>query len=495
MKIALLISGYLRTFKTTIFSIKETILNNNEVDIYMHITKNENEDIYMNNNDFNEMIILINMQLKPKCILIEKNGFFSEDIKTNDLYNQWLKYYKLNEIKKQNENIYNYKYDIVIKYRYDVIIEEELNFNEFNKNIIYIPFDSKIDKSKLTNKNDMFVCDILAYGDSNIMDKYFNIFFHLSEYIKLYGIISETILYYHLSKNNIKINFFYNKFNVILSECNLIAICGDSSSGKTTLSTKLQNIFSKAFIMECDRYHKWERNDKNWNTLTHLNPDANYLIKMKKDVFSLKIGQNIYQVDYNHKTGKFTSPEYIKNEKNIIVCGLHTLYNNNAIYNFKIFMDTDINLKYQWKIIRDTTKRGHSKKNIIENIKKRQDDYNKYILPQKYNSDLIVRFYNNNIFDLDSFDEIKIINKELHLMLSISNKYNIFDIIYVFQKYNINIIQQKILENYNTIVFEKYVQIKELFDEFINLKLNLENFLSNDFYEYILFIIMKLNSM
>jgi hypothetical protein len=76
MKIALLISGYLRTFKTTIFSIKETILNNNEVDIYMHITKNENEDIYMNNNDFNEMIILINMQLKPKCILIEKNGFF-----------------------------------------------------------------------------------------------------------------------------------------------------------------------------------------------------------------------------------------------------------------------------------------------------------------------------------------------------------------------------------------------------------------------------------
>ena len=29
---------------------------------------------------------------------------------------------------------------------------------------------------------------------------------------------------------------------------------------------------------------------------------------MQKDVFDLKIGKNIYQVDYDHKTGNFTSP-------------------------------------------------------------------------------------------------------------------------------------------------------------------------------------------
>ena len=43
--------------------------------------------------------------------------------------------------------------------------------------------------------------------------------------------------------------------------------------------------------MECDRYHKWDRHDTNWNNYTHLNPDANYITKMCDDVFDLKFGR------------------------------------------------------------------------------------------------------------------------------------------------------------------------------------------------------------
>ena len=50
MRVALLISGYLRTFKINIPIIKEKIIEKfKNVDIYVHITKNESEsDVYLN---------------------------------------------------------------------------------------------------------------------------------------------------------------------------------------------------------------------------------------------------------------------------------------------------------------------------------------------------------------------------------------------------------------------------------------------------------------
>ena len=49
-------------------------------------------------------------------------------------------------------------------------------------------------------------------------------------------------------------------------------------------------------IFECDRYHKWERNDENWNNITHLDPQANYLFKMKNDILELFNGWRL--IDY-----------------------------------------------------------------------------------------------------------------------------------------------------------------------------------------------------
>ena len=59
----------------------------------------------------------------------------------------------------------------------------------------------------------------------------------------------------------------------------IIGITGPSGVGKTTLSkliTYLYNI-KDTLILSGDDLHKWERNDPNWNTYTHFNPDANNL--------------------------------------------------------------------------------------------------------------------------------------------------------------------------------------------------------------------------
>jgi uridine kinase len=191
------------------------------------------------------------------------------------------------------------------------------------------------------------------------------------------------------------------QYKLILSKCNIIAISGDSGSGKTTLMKHLKGLFfeSNVINLETDRYHKWERGNENYQTITHLNPDANYLELMSDDVYNLKIGNDIYQVDYDHTTGKFTNKQLIESKDNIILCGLHTLYNQkmNDIIDIKVFMDTDRELIKKWKIERDVNERGYSLERVIQQMESRDSDYYKYIDSQKENADIVIQFYEDTL--------------------------------------------------------------------------------------------------
>lgn len=247
---------------------------------------------------------------------------------------------------------------------------------------------------------------------------------------------------------------FYINYKLILSKNNVIAISGDSGSGKSSLMEILKSLFEydNILTLETDRYHKWERGDNNYNNYTHLNPYANHLDKMYEDVSNLKIGYEINQVDYDHSNGKFTQPNIIKSKENIILCGLHTLYDNKIhnLFNIKIFMDTDRTLIKKWKIKRDIEERSHNLEKILKQIEIREKDYYKYIINQKNNTDIIINFYED-------------LNKLLQCKLLIKNN-NI-----------INKIIKKILELNYIIVFDNNI-----------LTINLKN---NDYYVEIFNII------
>lgn len=466
MRVALLISGYLRSLNLNLECIQEKILSKfDSVDVFLHLTKDEHtKDKYYNDIQQKD-IDKIKSVLNPLVTLEESTVYFYSDKKQNDVFNACFKYYKLNKIKKEYESLFG-KYDLVIKYRPDLNLSSDLVIT--NKSVITIPEESKVDRSKLKDPSDPNLCDIFAYGPSEVMDRYFDIYVNLHTLMKKYGTAPETLLFYHLNDSGVPYQKENINYGVILSSCNLFAICGDSGSGKSTLGKLLKTFFSNSFLLECDRYHKWERNDKNWSEYTHLNPEANFIAKMKNDIFDLKVGKSIYHVDYDHNSGKFTDQRQIDSSDNIIVCGLHSLYKpDKDVYNLSIFMDPDINLKQDWKIKRDCEKRGYTKEQIIKQIESRRNDYETYIEPQKENSDVIVNFFQES---------------DLCLRVLINKKFNISPILDAFLKHNI-LFNYQTTNNRHEFIF-KYYTDSQLWNFNIDVP--------HKYYYYILFLILNL---
>lgn len=249
---------------------------------------------------------------------------------------------------------------------------------------------------------------------------------------------------------------------------NYIAVCGDSGSGKSTLSNLLSNNLGDCYVLECDRYHNWDRHSPNWEKFTHLDINANDLKTMDVDVSCLINKKSVLRKDYDHFTGKFTDPEEIKPKNNLIVCGLHSLYCT-SFFDLKVFMDTDNPLRIHWKIFRDSTSRNHSIDFIKKQIEKRKNDYEKYIKPQKYKSDVIVNFYSETE---DSVDIAKGLGKRLKIL--VKNDRNIEGVIRLYKQKNITYKLTR-NENYNELEIINSCEIN-----------------SSHFYDYIIICLLEL---
>lgn len=180
-----------------------------------------------------------------------------------------------------------------------------------------------------------------------------------------------------------------------------IGIAGDSGAGKSRLLLMLDELFCEEQILniEGDGDHKWERGSENWKDMTHLNPQANYLYRQAEDLHILRDGNAVKRTNYNHDTGTFTGKEKVSPRPYIVLCGLHSLYlpQMRQVLDMKIFLDTDENLRYYWKVNRDRTDRGHDTAGVIRQIEARRQDAEKYIYPQKQYADLIIRYFDKNL--------------------------------------------------------------------------------------------------
>lgn len=218
---------------------------------------------------------------------------------------------------------------------------------------------------------------------------------------------------YILYKYGIRSNRVYKK----REHATIIGIGGDSGVGKSTLKHTITQLLGVDNIVpiESDGDHKWGRGDQSWETITHLNPKANYLYRQAQYLKALKNGVNIERVEYDHHTGQFTAPKKVYSNDYILVAGLHPFYlpQTRKLIDIKIYLDTQESLRRHWKILRDTELRGYSMDKIMEQITMREVDAQKYIHPQMAYSDLIVRYFTEESFEIGNPST----NPNLHLKL------------------------------------------------------------------------------
>ncbi len=177
----------------------------------------------------------------------------------------------------------------------------------------------------------------------------------------------------------------------------ILGIVGDSAAGKTTLTKGIAQFLGPedVTVICTDDYHRYDRKQRAEIGITALHPDCNYLDIMQQHLSLLRTGQPILKPIYNHSTGEFDPPEYIKPNRFVIVEGLLGYSTRGArdAYDVKVYLAPPEELRAQWKIKRDTQKRGYTEAQVRAEMLKREPDSDAYIRPQRQWADLVVSFY------------------------------------------------------------------------------------------------------
>jgi phosphoribulokinase len=177
----------------------------------------------------------------------------------------------------------------------------------------------------------------------------------------------------------------------------MIAVGGDSGTGKTTLCRGLDAIFGSERIETIclDDYHSLDRAQRKAVDLTALNPRANNFAAMEEDLWALREGRAIDKPIYDHANGTFTGPEHVEPKEIVVVKGLFPLYTRalRSLFDVTVWLDPEAEIKAAWKTQRDTLQRGYSEGEVSAEMERRRPDIEKYIAPQAKSADLTVTFY------------------------------------------------------------------------------------------------------
>jgi phosphoribulokinase len=176
----------------------------------------------------------------------------------------------------------------------------------------------------------------------------------------------------------------------------MLAIAGDSAAGKTTLAQGLVQALGpdRCVSMCTDDYHRYDREERKSLPFTALHPDCNYVEILEEHLQALAAGRPILKPVYDHSTGQLTRPELVEPSTFVIVEGLLPLHTRlmRACFDVKVFLDPPEDVRREWKVARDTAKRGYTAAQVMAELERREPESAEFIRPQAAHADIVVRF-------------------------------------------------------------------------------------------------------
>lgn len=180
----------------------------------------------------------------------------------------------------------------------------------------------------------------------------------------------------------------------------VIGIAGGTGSGKTSVASlileDLKKFGTKISLLEQDSYYK-DHGDKSFEERSKLNydhPNAIDFELLEKHIKMLKNGQDIEKPIYDFTTHRRTDKtELVSRASIIIVEGIliFTIASMRELFDMKVFVDTDDDIRLLRRIERDMNERGRSFENIrnqyIETVKPMHLEF---VEPTKRYADIII---------------------------------------------------------------------------------------------------------
>ncbi len=177
----------------------------------------------------------------------------------------------------------------------------------------------------------------------------------------------------------------------------MLAVGGDSGTGKSTLTRGLERIFGAARIatVDLDDYHSLDRAQRAAVGLSALDPRASNFAAMEEDLWALREGRAIEKPVYNHANGTFGAPTRAEPKEILIVNGLFPLFTRalRSLFDITVWVEPEPELRPAWKIQRDTRERGYVESEVRAELARRTPDVEKFLVPQSKYADLTVTFY------------------------------------------------------------------------------------------------------
>lgn len=183
----------------------------------------------------------------------------------------------------------------------------------------------------------------------------------------------------------------------------LVGVAGDSGSGKTTYTEGIEWLLGAELVSQIslDGYHKEDRATRCQTGRSPLDPQANHLAQAAADLAQLREGQAVDIPYYDHRHGKFLTPRRHEPTPVILIEGLHTLYPEfQSLLDFRVFVDSDIPVKRDWKFARDTAERGYAQAEAESQIIARADEFERWLANQQTAADVIVRIHPSTLGSL-----------------------------------------------------------------------------------------------
>ncbi len=190
----------------------------------------------------------------------------------------------------------------------------------------------------------------------------------------------------------------------------ILGVVGDSASGKTTLTKGLVEILGSDHVTHIgmDDYHCYDREERKEHAITPLNPECNYMDIIDQHLEHLRKGEPILKPVYQHGDGTFGRPDYVKPQRFVLIEGLLGYHTSDLASNFdvRVYLAPPEELRREWKVKRDTTKRGYTEEQVLEELDKREPDSEAFIRPQRSRADIVVAFQPGVQDDPDHLDAV-----------------------------------------------------------------------------------------